>query len=318
MIDGTYTFSHGTSATATQTNLTETTHYTFNNDTGAFTLTSAGVTEVGGTDGTYGVYKYNQKFKESKIQDLLNRCQIKIDDFTEAHWSDGTGTTPDYTQISEEKHDGQGQFNLAYYLKSYPIPNVTTLLNGTVTADDGTITVDSTNGFPSSGSISIGSDRIDYTGKDATNFTGCTSVSAHDDDSVVNSWVVEISNTVKGAAPSWTVAVKDSGYDIAFDTARIQLLRDDLLVDTTSVEGEVPQWLVPNRFRFTGQTGESTIPLNLTHLLVLMVCQSLYESQVLNAVSRGTNGFSSNGITDIRKEIDRLLMEFNHMQTDNI
>ncbi len=40
--------------------------------------------------------------------------------------------------------------------------------------DDTTVTVDSTTGFASSGSIWIGTERIDYTGTTATTFTGCT------------------------------------------------------------------------------------------------------------------------------------------------
>lgn len=317
VIDGTYTFSYGVSATATQTTLTETTHYAFDNDTGAFTLTSSGNAAVG-VNGVYAVYKYNTKFKESKIQDLLNRMQAKLDNLTENHWSDGTGATPDYIQITEEKYNGQGSFDLEYFLKQFPIPNVTTTLDGAVTADDGTITVVSTNGFPSSGSFSVGQDRINYTGKTSTTFTGCTSVSAHDSGDTVNSWVVEISNTAEGSTPSWTVIAEDTDYDIQHETGRITLLRDDLLIDTTNALGEVPQWLVPNRFRFTGQIGNDTIPKDVTQLLIVMVCLSLYASQVLNAGSRGTDGFQVNGITDLRNEEKRLLGEYTHIQSDNI
>jgi hypothetical protein len=178
--------------------------------------------------------------------------------------------------------------------------------------------VDSTDGFPTTGSINIDTDRIDYTGKTSTSFTGCTSVSAHDDDSVVNSWVVEISNTAEGSAITWESINKDTDYDIEFDTGKVRLYKDDLLTNTNNALGEVPQWQVPNRFRFTGQWGNSTIPGEITHLLILMVCKSLYGSQVLNAIDRGTNGFSSNGITDIRSEIDRLIMKHTNVWSDNV
>jgi hypothetical protein len=317
VISGTYIFTHGATEAGTQTTLTETTHYTFDKDTGAFTLTSTGVTEVG-SDGVFGAYKYNTKVSDSKMQDLLNRQQSLIDNLTEAHWCDGTVATPDYLQVSEEKYNGQGQFNLAYYLNKYPIANVSTSLDGDVVADDSTITVVSTDGFPSSGSFSVGSDRIDYTGKTSTTFTGCTSVEAHDSGDVVNGWVVEISSTAEGSTPVWTVISKDTDYDLQFATGRITLLRDDLLIDTQNVLGEVPQWLVPNRFRFTGQVGFDSIPSDLTQLLITMVSLSLYSSQVLNAVSRGTNGFTSNGVTDLRNEKKRLLGEFTNAQVDNI
>jgi len=49
-----------------------------------------------------------------------------------------------------------------------------TRLNAELTATATTVTVLSTSTFPSSGSIYIGTERIEYTGKTATTFTGCT------------------------------------------------------------------------------------------------------------------------------------------------
>ena len=50
-------------------------------------------------------------------------------------------------------------------------------LNGAIDADDTTITVDATTGFPRTGEagyIVIDSEKITYTGKTSTTFTGCT------------------------------------------------------------------------------------------------------------------------------------------------
>ena len=54
-----------------------------------------------------------------------------------------------------------------------------TLLNGAIVAtnnpaDGGSITVDTTAGFPSSGTLLIGTEQITYTGTTATTFTGIT------------------------------------------------------------------------------------------------------------------------------------------------
>jgi hypothetical protein len=49
-----------------------------------------------------------------------------------------------------------------------------TKLNGNITDTAGTITVYDTTGFSASGRIQIGYELIDYTGKTATTFTGCT------------------------------------------------------------------------------------------------------------------------------------------------
>ena len=63
-----------------------------------------------------------------------------------------------------------------------------TLLNGSITDADTTITVDSTTDFPTSGTFTIGSEDIPYTGKTDTTFTGCSrggSAVGHSDDAPV-------------------------------------------------------------------------------------------------------------------------------------
>ena len=55
-----------------------------------------------------------------------------------------------------------------------PYTNTYNRLNGALTNSATTITVDSTGLFPTSGSITIGSEIITYTDKSGTQFTGCT------------------------------------------------------------------------------------------------------------------------------------------------
>jgi hypothetical protein len=52
--------------------------------------------------------------------------------------------------------------------------NATTTLTGAHNGSTTTITVNSTSLFPSAGIITIDSERIAYSGKTATTFTGCT------------------------------------------------------------------------------------------------------------------------------------------------
>ena len=49
-----------------------------------------------------------------------------------------------------------------------------TLLNGAITNSDTTLTVDTTTGFPTSGTLLIGTEEMTYTGKTSTTFTGIT------------------------------------------------------------------------------------------------------------------------------------------------
>lgn len=66
-----------------------------------------------------------------------------------------------------------------------------TLLNGGINDSVTTITVDSTEDFPSAGTINIGSEKITYTGITSTTFTGCvrgadgTSAASHSDNAEV-------------------------------------------------------------------------------------------------------------------------------------
>ena len=66
-----------------------------------------------------------------------------------------------------------------------------TLLNGAVNDAVTTLTVDSTADFPTSGTVTIGTEDISYTGKTSTTFTGCTrganstSAAAHSDNDPV-------------------------------------------------------------------------------------------------------------------------------------
>jgi hypothetical protein len=56
----------------------------------------------------------------------------------------------------------------------FPTPGASTSLSAAIDAGVTTIPVFSTDGFPDVGTLVIGSEQVAYTGKDATNFTGCT------------------------------------------------------------------------------------------------------------------------------------------------
>ena len=60
-----------------------------------------------------------------------------------------------------------------YVTPTPPFVNKYSKLNGALTDSATTITVDSTSVFPSSGTIQIGSEKINYTNTTSTTFTGC-------------------------------------------------------------------------------------------------------------------------------------------------
>lgn len=105
----------------------------------------------------------------------------------------------EYVELESHVYDDTSKkFQLNRYV---PLDDATlavfetySLLDGAITDSDSTITVDSASSFDASGTIQIDGELITYTGKTATDFTGCsrgaagTDAAAHVDDSVVSQY----------------------------------------------------------------------------------------------------------------------------------
>lgn len=100
-------------------------------------------------------------------------------------------------------------------LENFPVITSFTQLNGVTTTTATTLTVDSTSGFPTSGTIFIynstnGTEAITYTGTTSTTFTGCTraanstTATAHADNSYVTMVTVSRNGAGMSSADTWT------------------------------------------------------------------------------------------------------------------
>jgi len=84
-------------------------------------------------------------------------------------------------------------------------------LNGSLNDSATTITVNSTTGFDSTGTLYIGNEQVTYTGTTSTTFTGCTrgasstTAASHSDDVVVAQFD-------KGGVPEYVVRTPDNNY----------------------------------------------------------------------------------------------------------
>lgn len=292
VIDGTIAIYHGATEAAAlaASALTEVTDFSVDLEFGIVTLTSAGVTAVG-TDKMYAQYSFNNlNISDEYLQDALNRAAESFEGSTHARWTDGTDATPNYIQVTNEKHTGKGKFDRDYYTIRFPLPDVSTALNGAVAADDTTITVDSTAGFPSSGSLQIEDDKIDYTGKTSTTFTGCTSVEAHDDNDSVSPYVFELSTTEAGSSPTWTILQPNTDYDLDRDSGRVHIYRDDVNLDVFNTTS--PQWMLPNRFRASYIAGYETIPVDIKRAVLMIAAKDVLHTAVRSAHTAGKNDFN--------------------------
>lgn len=308
IIQDTVILSHGAN-TSSRTTLEETTHYTINYDDGIITLTSAGVTEVG-TDNIYAYYSYNKHgISNSIITQYLEEAESFIDQEIDTVFrTSSSDDNADYVKITDELKIGQGQFNPEYQTDNYPLNSTTTTLDGAVSADDETITVVSTDGFPSSGYIGIENNKITYTGKTDTTFTGCSNVSAHDDGKVVTSFIMERSLDPEGDSPDWEVLAYDSDYSVDFESGMFRINRDWYAGELYTYDS--PPRGVYDRVRLSYQYGYSSLPAEIVRLVHLIAGNSLYTNEILNAVSRGKDGFNSQSVETIKEEINRILNRY--------
>ena len=277
IISNSYTLHHGASE-AGATAMTDVTDYTLDKDNGTLTITTAGLTTVG-TGNIYAEYSFNDvQYTDTQLQEALDRAQRDIDKKTHNHFAVGTHDTPDYTQVTNEKHTGKGKYDKEYYLDRTPIPDVSTEVASANYVGATAIYVESTNGFPSSGYISIEDYKLPYGSKSSTAFWGITNQASasHATATPVYPYVIEISTTSSGTTPAWTVLERDEDYDLDFKSGRVNLYRTDY--DSTHYSLEYPQRLTPNRFRGTYNWGTNTIPDDIKRCCLMIASRDLLHT----------------------------------------
>lgn len=290
VIAGSYELLYGASESAA-TALTETTHYTLNKDNGTVTLTSAGVTLVA-TNTIYASYSYlSIELTDTQLQEALDRAESEIDSRTFNHFADGTTVTPDYNQIEDEKHDGRGRRDRAYFLRNYPLVDISTNLRLGVSTGASSIPVNSTNGFPSSGTLGIGTSKVTYLAKSGSAFTGATALTEdYPIGSAVAPYIVEISGTEPGNEPDWEIIDSDSQFDIDFDTGRVVLLESD--TPLSEFDFGYPPRYAPNRVRMTYLWGTDSIPDDIVNLTLMIASKNLMHTAVRRATMAGKDSFN--------------------------
>jgi hypothetical protein len=111
--------------------------------------------------------------------------------------ADASGT-PGYARVYRTGDTAPGSSAVAADRRIDLAAGFRTLLNGAINSAVTTITVDSTQGYPASGEVIIDSERITYTGKTSTTFTGCTrgangsTAASHSDNANVDTYGAEV------------------------------------------------------------------------------------------------------------------------------
>lgn len=298
----------------------------YNTDYIRVTYTTEGIV-ASGTTATYagtaelqrfmGYTAADNPYTSTQMQEALDRSQGEVDNRTSTHFAVGTTSTPDYVKVTNEKHRGKGNYDRTYFTDKIPLPDVSTTVSGTaVTAADTTIYATSTSGFPATGIVGIEGDKVIYTGKTATSFTGCTGVSsAHGTAKDIKPYVVEISTSQAGASPSWTILTEDIHYDMETDSGRIYVLRDDFVMDVWSTTNP-PK--IPNRIRYTYIYGYDEIYPDIKRLCLMIASKDLMHTAVRKATGGGMNEFNPAMIDVDEAWINRTIEKYRSHKMYNV
>jgi len=324
VISGSLTLYYGASASSV-TALTETTHYSIDLDTGKITLTATGITLIS-TNNIYAEYQYNSNgLKDSVLRNFLDRAQVEIDSKLNTHFANDNDSTPDYKWVNQELHRGKGCYRRDYYTLKYPVVEVTTNLDGAIVTTTTTITVNSTSGFATTSTLTIGTEQISYVGKTDTTFTNCTrganssTAATHSDDAEVVWMVVEKSLSDEGSTPSWDTLQKDTGYAMQPKSGQFHLLTVGIgnTASTTNLVN-LPIKNVPNRVRISYPYGYSEIPEDIQRVNLMMAARDLIHRTVSRAMIEGKNEFNPS-LVDVDKDyIEETLTRYRSISMEYI
>lgn len=322
IVSGSYTIYYGTTAAATTT-LTETTHYTLDKDTGKLTLTSAGVTLLS-TNNIYAAYSYyDLDLSSTYVDEVLARAEQEVDSSLNTTFTDGTATNPSYPSATDVQ-SSQGFWDRQYFTQHKPLVDVSSTLDGDITATATTLDVASGDGakFPSSGTIIIGNEIISYTGVSTDTLTGLTrgvsdsDGAAHSDGDSIHTTVLEISGTNQGSSPSWNALAWDSEM-YAGSYGNLYIYKDQLSSGVYVNPALMREQDVAQRVRIRYLYGYDSVPVDITRLTILYAKRMLMMDNVSSSVIKGRNEFQFSALNADAEEMERIASAYRVIKIQN-
>ena len=168
-----------------------------------------------------------------------------------------TAKTVDYNTFRLVKDSDLGAsggrlfvINYNDYVNSYITQEdeiTTTNLDGALTDSATTVTVNSTTGFDSTGTIFIGNEQITYTGTSSTTFTGCTrganstTAAAHSDDT-------QVAQFESGGVPQYVARTPDNNFLLYPFPTKGFSLKYDFFSFPTDMSAHSDTTTIPDRF----------------------------------------------------------------------
>ena len=124
---------------------------------------------------------------------------------------------------------------------------VTTTLSQSHTDSVTTITVASTTGFDSSGTLFIGNEQVTYTGTTSTTFTGCTR-GANDTTAASIASGVQVAQFENGGVPQYVARTPDNNFLLYPFPTKAFSLKYDFFSFPTDMSASTDTTTVPDRF----------------------------------------------------------------------
>ena len=303
---------------AGSTQLTITTHYTFDSDTSKVTITSAGATALSGEDLTadYGYCSLGRHLNYNETLDILEAAEASIHNKTHTVFSNVA--TPTYKAIVDEKHNGKGGNGALYSTALFPIVKLHTTVNGAYTTGGAEITLADATGFPSSGTIYIGGNKVTYTALSTNTLTIPTSTPSIPDGAVVRGEVIEVSTDSSGAGINYTVLDPDTDYSIDYDTGVFQL-QDEFYYLNDGIG--VPQRGVMDRVNVSYQQAyhdegaDPEIPFDLPQIIFSLAGRVVRSNTVLKSHINQRDNFNPQSTTETKELIDDFVSEYTFKRT---
>lgn len=315
VISDSYTIYYGATA-ATTTELTETTHYVLSMDSGKITLTTAGKTFLG-TNKIYAEYSYvSIDLSDSYLIDVLGRSEQEIDSYCRTTFTNGSATNPAYP-LEEDYWPSQGSFNRSYFSEKRPVIDLTSTINGDVSAAAASIVLATGDGakFPSTGYVLIDTEVV-YYGSISTDTLGTltrgawgSTAAAHTSGADVHSTVVMVSDTSEGTDPVWQALAYDTDF-VVDEMGKIYIYSYQIVADSVSsvytLNGVMAQQGVENRLRAKYLYGFDTVPVDITRLTLLIAKRMLIADNIGKSLIQGRNEFKPEMANADAEEIERI------------
>ena len=124
---------------------------------------------------------------------------------------------------------------------------VTTTLDGSLTDSATTVTVASTTGFDSAGTLHVGNEQITYTGTTSTTFTGATR-GASSTTAAAHSDATQVAQFEEGGVPRYVVRSPDNGYLLYPFPTKSFSIKFDYYTFPTDLSSATDTTSIPARF----------------------------------------------------------------------